>query len=132
MKKFLALRLPHHFGKYMIVSLVSTSVDFSAYFMLGRLAKWPASTDALIGAALGGLVSWALNQFWVFQQSKWKKRRTAFRYLVGIGIGIFLNGLLTGFFCENIELPRMAGRVAAAISVWFAIYWFNRKVVFHV
>ncbi len=131
MKTALLAHLPAHLWKYILVSAVSTGVDFSFYFMLGELTVWPASDAALFGAAVGGAVSWALNQFWVFSHAKGKKRRTALRYLVGIGLGVVLNGAATGFFCEVLEMPRMAGRVAAAVGAWAAIYWFNRRVVFH-
>ncbi len=132
MKTAFNIRLPHHFGKYALVSALSTTVDFSTFFALGKLTDWQISNAAFFGAALGGLVSWSLNQFWVFSHTKGKKRRTAFRYLVGIALAIFLNGTATGFFCGTLNIQPMIGRVAAALSTWFLIYWFNRKVVFHV
>ena len=119
--------------RYITVSLAATSVDFAAFHALGFFGEnLPDGTAALLSAGCGAWVSWTLNRRWVFAHSEVARRVAGSRYFAGVLLCVALNALAVLLLCDVLALPRMLGRTVAAGSVWGAMYWFNRRVVFRV
>jgi putative flippase GtrA len=119
--------------RYTTVSLTATAVDFLLFLLFNTLhERFPAGLATLLSASGGALISWRLNYRWVFVHTAVKRRSAGQRYMLGVLLCIGLNVLAVIFFCDVMSLPRMLGRILAAIAVWLIIYWFNRRVVFKV
>lgn len=118
--------------KYTIVSLAATAVDFLLFFLLGRWSLFTNGSAAFFSAGMGAVVSWNLNRRWVFAHSEVKRRKMRYRFFTGVLSGILLNAIIVMILSDMFAMPRMSARMFAALSVWFVMYRFNKKVVFKV
>lgn len=118
--------------QYTIVSLLATASDFSFFIFWGFMVKSADSIATFFSMLVGAIVSWTLHRTWVFSASEVGRKKKMGRYFSGVVLSILLNVVLVALLADFLQLPRIVSRVAASITVWAAIYWFNRKVVFKI
>jgi putative flippase GtrA len=116
--------------RYASVSLIATAVDFVCFFLLGNLSLLTNGSAAFISSGFGAAVSWNLNRKWVFKDSSVERRKKRHRFFTGVLLGILLNAVIVSLLSDMLAMPRMSARVFAALSVWFVVYLYNKRVVF--
>ncbi len=116
--------------RYASVSLAATAVDFLCFFLLGNLSLITNGSAAFISAGSGAVVSWNLNRNWVFKNSEVERRKKRHRFFTGVLLGILLNAIIVSLLSDLLAMPRMSARMFAALSVWFVVYLYNKRVVF--
>jgi putative flippase GtrA len=116
--------------RYASVSVMATMVDFVCFFLLGNLPLLTNGSSAFISSGSGAVVSWNLNRSWVFKDSSVERRKKRHRFFTGVLLGILLNAIIVSLLSDLLAMPRMSARIFAALSVWFVIYLYNKKVVF--
>ncbi|NJN34976.1 MAG: GtrA family protein [Saprospiraceae bacterium] len=118
-------------GKYTLVSLLATVVDFST-FAFGQ-AFWSATVfqATVLGQCLGSLVAFWYHRTWVFYNGKGHfSTLLVIKYVTGVLVTTGLNVLGVWFFHDFLNVDAWFSRVSVALCVWCLGFIFNKTVVF--
>jgi putative flippase GtrA len=117
-------------GKYGITSVIVTSIDFTISYILYRLGV-SSLMSTITGRSIGAVLAFTLHRAWVFKDiAKTTLLKLIFRYLGGIGLGMFLNVVGVEILHKNFGFDYLLARFTTAVSVWFIVFLFNKIVVF--
>lgn len=116
-------------AKYGIVSLGATSIDFSVFHFLHF--NFPIVTATATSVSLGGITSFLLNRFWVFQGTEGKLRVFAMRHFLCVIMGLALNSSGVWVFHSVLKLGDWESRVSISVIVGLFLYYVNKRYVYY-
>ncbi len=118
-------------GKYTLVSLLATVVDFSSY-AFGR-AFWSATAfqATILGQCLGSLVAFWYHRTWVFYNGEGSfSTLLVIKYFTGVLVTTGLNVLGVWLLHDFLSVDAWVSRISVALVVWCLGFVFNKTVVF--
>lgn len=122
-------RLPE-FGRYFMISVVALAVDVGALMLVAQVLHylWAAT----VGFIAGSLVSYGLAVRWVFpvrRLSAYPRAEFLAYALVGV-IGLGVNNAIIALAVEGMDLPLLAGKMAAAAATFMSNYGVRKWMLF--
>lgn len=121
------------FVRSVTVSIAATLTDYfvSSFLHHGMAVSEVAATT--IGSANGAIVSFYLNRWWAFKSKEGKLSSQAIRYLITLGVSIFLNAFGVYLLTNYTDLPFLAMRVIVTLLVGVLVnYQMYKHFVFKV
>ena len=114
---------------YLIISAVSTLVDFSILYLLTSLAGIHYLFSALAGYSMGSVLNYSLNKKYNFRDKQ--KVRMQFPIYMSIAlIGLIFTQILLAFFVEIFDLWYIYAKLLASLIVLIWNFWGHKNVTF--
>ncbi len=116
----------HQFGKFALIGVVNTAIDFGVYYILTRYTaffdvatskKYIANVIAFIFAAT---CSFFANRMWTFNRTTSATVGEVTKFYSTTVMGLVLNSLLLALFIKVFALHDL---VAKAVATVFVILW---------
>lgn len=121
----------HTFVRSVIVSVMATLADYFVSLTLHHGFKVEEVIATTIGSFCGALVSFYLNRTWAFKSKDGKLTTQAVRYLIVLGVSIFLNSMGVYLLIQTTNLPFIFERIIVTIVVGvFVNYQLFKRFVF--
>jgi putative flippase GtrA len=116
------------FGRYLVVGVSNTTITLVVYALLVR-AGVPVVAASVAAFAAGAVNGFTLNRRWTFR-SRRRGLAAGGRYVVVMLLGLGLNALGVAFAVGVVEVPKLAGDVAALPPVTATTFLLTRGWVF--
>lgn len=125
------LPLKKSFARAQIVSLMATSVDFTASLFIHHFLDVYYVTATTLGSVLGALTSFNLGRKWAFVSKTGKIKKQLPKFIIINLFSVFANTTGVFFFKETFDLPFIVSRILVAIIVGVGFnFVMNRYFVF--
>jgi len=121
----------HTFIRSFIVSVLATITDYIISLFLFHLGHINEVYSTAIGSFCGAFVSFYLGRTWAFQSRDGKISHHAVKYLIALGISIFLNSYGVFLLVKFASLPFILDRMIVTIVVGLVVnYQLFKRFVF--
>ena len=121
----------HTFIRSLIVSVLATITDYIISLILFHIGHVYEVYATAIGSFFGAFVSFYLGRTWAFQSQDGKMTHQAIKYLVALGISIFLNSYGVFLLVKFASLPFIIDRMIVTILVGILVnYQLFKRFVF--
>lgn len=107
----------HTFVRSLIVSGLATISDYAVSLSMFHLLSFKEVISTTIGSCCGAIVSFFMNRIWAFKSREGRLRNQAIKYLVALGLSVFLNALGVYLFTITTDLPFVVERILVTIIV---------------
>ena len=104
-----------------VASLLATATDFLITISLTEIFSLWYVFSNILGATVGGVVSFTLCRLWVFNRRTSRLHHQAFRYLLAICLSLVLNTLGVWFLTETFHISYVVSKVIAAVAVGITV-----------
>ena len=104
-----------------VASVTATGTDFLiTIFLTEAVRLWYLLSNTL-GATAGGVVSFLMCRWWVFNRRNDHWHRQAFRYLIAVILSIILNTAGVWFFKEILDVQYIVGKIITATVIGVSV-----------
>ncbi len=122
------------FGKFAIVGILNTSIDFLVFFVLVHFAAVPYLWANFFSYCVATINSYYLNRRWTFRSSVGNWQREFGQYFLVITIGFLLNEGLLYILVDHAGLPTVLSKIGVigVVMIWnygANRFWTFRNVV---
>jgi putative flippase GtrA len=117
------------FIRSQIASFGASVVDFSITYMLTSFAGFWYILSTTTGVLCGGIVSFLLGRYWVFNARNGKKLDQVFKYVLVWASSMLLNLSGTIFFTEIMGMYYMVSKLLTGILVGI-LFNYNLQRIF--
>jgi putative flippase GtrA len=122
----------HTFIKSQFSSIISTTADFSATWILTSFTGYWYVFSSFTGSIVGGIMNFIINRHWVFKTANNHRIIEIYRYMIVWTGNILLNALCVYLFTDILRIYYLFSKVIASIFIGvFFNYYFQNTYVFN-
>lgn len=114
------LPVAHQFLKFATVGVLNTTIDFSIYTALTRLADWHFLYANAVSFLSAVTVSFWINRFWTFRDRPRRGRR---QYVLFFVVNLIALGFNEALLASFVHIAHVHDLIAKALATCLVLFW---------